>query len=692
MGAGRAPEQATIRLRAMVLCAACLIVATSPVRREPGPRHNQSAAFAVGLAVKAAGDELATMQALRHAAIRSLPLSASVHLYLSTDDAGAEYARAGFAPWAVRVRSLPSRRAHDTGRGLLEHVLQHEAGILSDSLDILIVVDPTVRPAAATAGSGHAPGERGRRRAGASDKKPGARAAQTTACDADPFLLQPLFAVCSHLGGHGNDTQAVPARWSGTLAAASSFPCPLSPLVLGGLPRSVLAAAAAEASLLESLDLSHADAHGSLHDTNVARGGSMPVVAELAAGLHAERVALESEDGSSDSEWLSAALQLRKSTCEAIQASLGQTQMSGFTLANRSTAEMDTQGQQFVPARGPTAAGAWSAVSQFLSSVQADLAGDTERTEVVGAGGHAQGGEGLRGQLTIIGQAGRLGNWLFRVGSGLGLAWDSGKALVLPEALPCLVWHEGDPEPPACSFRSSFLSQIRRVPTLDSEAWHALVDEPSFAYAPSLLPQVGARQNVALRGYLQSFRYFHHHRDRLRRTLMLPPRAERHARARFRALLAPFLPSRTATLAALALHAMPPPPPPPPPPGDDEREGGADGDWNGDILRELVPVAMHVRRTDYAQYPAKHPMLTRDYYEQALQVLEGVMGEAEWRKRVLLVFCDDVRWCAQQQWVAALGGPRRRLVVVPGDAPDFVDLRVMSLCRFLVIANSSFSW
>ena len=72
MGAGQAPEQATIRLRAMVLCVACLIVAAAPVRREPGPRHDQSAAFAVGLAVKAAGDELATMQALRHAATHSL--------------------------------------------------------------------------------------------------------------------------------------------------------------------------------------------------------------------------------------------------------------------------------------------------------------------------------------------------------------------------------------------------------------------------------------------------------------------------------------------------------------------------------------------------------------------------------------------------------------------------------------------
>jgi hypothetical protein len=32
------------------------------------------------------------------------------------------------------------------------------------------------------------------------------------------------------------------------------------------------------------------------------------------------------------------------------------------------------------------------------------------------------------------------------------------------------------------------------------------------------------------------------------------------------------------------------------------------------------------------------------------------------------------------------------VVVVEEGAPDFVELRVMSLCRFLIIANSSFSW
>ena len=32
------------------------------------------------------------------------------------------------------------------------------------------------------------------------------------------------------------------------------------------------------------------------------------------------------------------------------------------------------------------------------------------------------------------------------------------------------------------------------------------------------------------------------------------------------------------------------------------------------------------------------------------------------------------------------------MVVVEEGAPDLVELRVMSLCRFLIIANSSFSW
>ena len=116
----------------------------------------------------------------------------------------------------------------------------------------------------------------------------------------------------------------------------------------------------------------------------------------------------------------------------------------------------------------------------------------------------------------------------------------------------------------------------------------------------------------------------------------------------------------------------------------------ASGAWERVRLELAYVIALHVRRTDYVEYPSKHPMLTRDYYAKALEVLEGVMGRRQWRKRILLVFCDDTTWCKEQQWIARLGG--RGVVVVEEDAPDFIDLRVMSLCRFLVIANSSFSW
>ena len=33
-----------------------------------------------------------------------------------------------------------------------------------------------------------------------------------------------------------------------------------------------------------------------------------------------------------------------------------------------------------------------------------------------------------------------------------------------------------------------------------------------------------------------------------------------------------------------------------------------------------------------------------------------------------------------------------RVVVVEEAAPDYVELQVLSLCRFIIIANSSFSW
>jgi hypothetical protein len=46
--------------------------------------------------------------------------------------------------------------------------------------------------------------------------------------------------------------------------------------------------------------------------------------------------------------------------------------------------------------------------------------------------GGREGWEGGRDSnvLTVVGHPGRLGNWLFRAASGLGLAWDTGNTFL----------------------------------------------------------------------------------------------------------------------------------------------------------------------------------------------------------------------------------------------------------------------
>jgi hypothetical protein len=85
-----------------------------------------------------------------------------------------------------------------------------------------------------------------------------------------------------------------------------------------------------------------------------------------------------------------------------------------------------------------------------------------------------------------------------------------------------------------------------------------------------------AGASLALRGFLQSPRYFGRHRARLRRALRPPPRAERAARAHWARLTAP----------------------------------APAGGW----------AAVHVRRTDYARYADTHPMLGPAYYLEAAEL------------------------------------------------------------------------
>ena len=96
-----------------------------------------------------------------------------------------------------------------------------------------------------------------------------------------------------------------------------------------------------------------------------------------------------------------------------------------------------------------------------------------------------------------------------------------------------------------------------------------------------------------------------------------------------------------------------------------------------------LSISLHVRRGDYVTLGA-HALCDRAYYEAALAaVLDGLDDDP-----TVYVFSDDPNWARKE-----LPLPCERVIVdFNGPEQDFEDMRLMSLCRHNIIANSSFSW
>ena len=96
-----------------------------------------------------------------------------------------------------------------------------------------------------------------------------------------------------------------------------------------------------------------------------------------------------------------------------------------------------------------------------------------------------------------------------------------------------------------------------------------------------------------------------------------------------------------------------------------------------DAIKDIDnPIALHVRRTDYAKY-AHHPIQPLSYYEEALKQFDD--------DRNVIIFSDDPKWCHEQ----SLFSDDRFLI---SENDHLLDLAMMRLCSDFIIANSSFSW
>ena len=88
-------------------------------------------------------------------------------------------------------------------------------------------------------------------------------------------------------------------------------------------------------------------------------------------------------------------------------------------------------------------------------------------------------------------------------------------------------------------------------------------------------------------------------------------------------------------------------------------------------------ISLHIRRSDYLQLQSFHPVPPIEYYIEALKKLPNLP---------VFIFSDDPEWCSMRSEFDA-----DKFLISESNDADF-DMCLMSMCKYHIIANSSFSW
>ena len=103
-------------------------------------------------------------------------------------------------------------------------------------------------------------------------------------------------------------------------------------------------------------------------------------------------------------------------------------------------------------------------------------------------------------------------------------------------------------------------------------------------------------------------------------------------------------------------------------------------------MSQLNAVSLHVRRGDYLSNPkskAAHGTCSPEYYRAAIRHMAEVT-----KQPCFFVFSDDMDWVRQHLQIDY----ECQYIEHNSGTESYNDMRLMSLCRHHIIANSSFSW
>jgi hypothetical protein len=103
-------------------------------------------------------------------------------------------------------------------------------------------------------------------------------------------------------------------------------------------------------------------------------------------------------------------------------------------------------------------------------------------------------------------------------------------------------------------------------------------------------------------------------------------------------------------------------------------------------IQNTESVSIHVRRGDYVINPSTnkyHGLCSPEYYTSAVNLIAQKIADCN-----LFLFSDDPEWAREN---FEIDYPVT-IVDNNGDSKSYEDLRLMSLCKHHITANSSFSW
>ena len=103
-------------------------------------------------------------------------------------------------------------------------------------------------------------------------------------------------------------------------------------------------------------------------------------------------------------------------------------------------------------------------------------------------------------------------------------------------------------------------------------------------------------------------------------------------------------------------------------------------------IKNHQSVSVHLRRGDYVTDNVTnkfHGVSSEGYYKKAISYIKNKEDNP-----VFFIFSDDIKWCKDNFTIP------HKTIYIDVNSPDkgFEDMRLMSLCKHNIIANSSFSW